>query len=102
MHNLNLKKFEGEQKAIEEEIKKYKPITTYKTNLKFQSLPYEVEMMQKDTLLKEKRVRWHESLAKDAYVEEAINILDDMQTGKNTKKIVPSSKSKKGKIVGSL
>ena len=102
VYNLNLKKFEGEQKAIEEEIKKYKPITTYKTNLKFQSLPYEVEMMQKDTLLKEKRVRWHESLAKDAYVEEAINILDDMQTGKNTKKIVPSSKSKKGKIVGSL
>ena len=58
--------------------------------------------MQKDTLLKEKRVRWHESLSKDAYVEEALNILDDMQPngGKNT--ATPASKTKKGKIVGSL
>ena len=102
IYNLNLKKFEAEQKAIEEEIKKYKPITTYKTDLQFQSLPYEMAVMQKDTLLKEKRVRWHESLAKDAYVEEAINILGDMQTGKSTKKIAPTSKAKKGKIVGSL
>jgi carboxyl-terminal processing protease len=101
-YNLNLNKFEAEQKAIEQEIKKYKPINSYKTNLQFQSLPYEIAMMQKDTLLKEKRVRWHESLAKDAYVEEALNILDDMQTKGVKKAIVPSSRSKKDKIVGSL
>ncbi len=102
IYNLNLKKFEAEQKAIEQEIKKYKPITTYKNTLQFQSLPYEIAIMQKDTLLKEKRVRWHESLSKDAYVEEALNILDDMQPngGKNT--ATPASKTKKGKIVGSL
>lgn len=102
IYNLNLKKFEAEQKAIEQEIKKYKPITTYKNTLQFQSLPYEIAIMQKDTLLKEKRVRWHESLSKDAYVEEALNILDDMQSngGKNT--ATPASKTKKGKIVGSL
>ena len=102
IYNLNLKKFEAEQKAIEQEIKKYKPITTYKNTLQFQSLPYEIAIMQKDTLLKEKRVRWHESLSKDAYVEEALNILDDMQPngGKNT--ATPASKAKKGKIVGSL
>ena len=102
IYNLNLQKFESEQKAIEQEIKKYKPITTYKNNLEFQSLPYEVAIMQKDTLLKEKRVRWHESLAKDAYVEEAINILNDMQPSVVKKTNVPSSKGKKGKIVGSL
>lgn len=102
MYSLNLKKFEEEQKAIELEIKKYKPITTYKNDLKFTSLPYETAMMEKDSLLKEKRVRWHESLSKDAYVEEALNILDDMQPNGAKKTAVPSSKTKKGKIVGSL
>ena len=102
VYNLNLKKFEAEQKNIEQEIKKYKPITTYKNTLQFQSLPYEIAIMQKDTLLKEKRVRWHESLSKDAYVEEAINILDDMQPNSAKKTSVPASKTKKGKLVGSL
>ncbi len=102
VYNLNLSKFEAQQKQIEQEIKKYKPITTYKNNLQFQSLPYEIAIMQKDTLLKEKRVRWHESLSNDAYVEEAINILDDMQPIGNKKTAVPTSKTKKGKLVGSL
>ena len=102
VYNLNLKKFEAEQKAIEQEIKKYKPISTYKTDLQFKSLPYEIAIMQKDTLLKEKRVRWHESLAKDAYVEESLNILEDMQPSGGKKTAVPSSKTKKGKLVGSL
>lgn len=101
-YNLNLKKFELEQKQIEQEIKKYKPITTYKNTLKFQSLPYEIAIMQKDTLLKEKRVRWHESLSKDAYVEEALNILDDMQPNGGKKATVPASKTKKGKLIGAL
>lgn len=96
MYNLNLKKFEAEQKQIEQEIKKYKPITTYKNDLKFQSLPYEIAVMQKDTLLKEKRVRWHESLSKDAYVEEALNILDDMQPTGVKKSAFTVSKAKKG------
>ena len=99
---LSLRKFEAEQKAIEQEIKKYKAINTYQNNLKFQSLPYEIAIMQKDTLLKEKRVRWHESLSKDAYVEEAINILDDMQPQGAKKNVVPANRAKKGKIVGSL
>lgn len=101
-YHLNLNKFEAEQRAIEQEIKKYKSINDYKNNLKFQSLPYEIAIMQKDTLLKEKRVRWHESLAKDAYVEEAINILDDMQPQGGKKNVVPASRAKKGKIVGAL
>jgi carboxyl-terminal processing protease len=31
--------------------------------------------MAKDSILKEKRDRWHESLSKDIYVEEALNVL---------------------------
>jgi hypothetical protein len=34
----------------------------------------------KDSVLKEKRDRWHEGLSKDVYVEEALNVLDDLQS----------------------
>jgi carboxyl-terminal processing protease len=52
--------------------------------------------MKTDTSLKEKRERWHESLAKDIYVEEALNILDDLQSKPVVKKGVPEmAKNKK-------
>ena len=79
VYSLNIDKFKQEQNLIEEKAKKYKSIADYENTLKFTSLPYEVEAMQKDNVLKEKRDRWHESLSKDIYVEEAINVLDDLQ-----------------------
>jgi carboxyl-terminal processing protease len=63
-------------------------------------LPYEVEAMKTDVSLKEKRDRWHESLSKDIYVEEAINVLDDLQPKTLVKKNV-TSKLKKDKLVKS-
>ena len=83
------------KKAIEEKAKKYKSIADYKNSLKFSSLPYEEEAMKTDVSLKEKRERWHESLSKDIYVEEAINILNDLQTKPILKKnIEPLKKDK--------
>ncbi|AOW08379.1 carboxy terminal-processing peptidase [Flavobacterium gilvum] len=79
-YSLNLNKFKVAQNQIEQTAKKYKPIVDYKNNLKFTSLPYEMEGFVKDPVLKEKRDRWHESLAKDIYVEEALNILEDLQS----------------------
>ncbi|AWA29601.1 tail-specific protease [Flavobacterium magnum] len=78
-YSLNIDKFRKEQENIKAENKKYKAIGEYKTNLEFTSLPYETAQMEKDEVLKEKRKRWHESLAKDAYVEEALNVLSDLQ-----------------------
>jgi carboxyl-terminal processing protease len=46
--------------------------------LTFKPLPYELQLMQTDLSLKEKRVRWHEALGKDIYIEEAINVLGDL------------------------
>lgn len=93
VYNLKLDKFQAEQKALEEKAKKYKAIVDYKNNLTFASLPYEEAETAKDSVLKEKRDRWHESLSKDIYVQEAVNILDDLQPNKNVqlkKKIVKS------------
>jgi carboxyl-terminal processing protease len=97
-YSLNIDKFIISQKQIEETAKKFKPIVDYKNNLKFSSLPYELEKFSKDPVLKEKRDNWHESLSKDVYVEEALNVLNDLQT----KSIVKSNISdKKGKLVKS-
>ncbi|HEU0136836.1 MAG TPA: carboxy terminal-processing peptidase, partial [Flavobacterium sp.] len=77
--SLNLEKFRAEQKVVEETAKRFKAITDYKNALKFRSLPHEEAASAKDVTLKEKRDRWHETLAKDIYIEEAINVLDDLQ-----------------------
>ncbi len=100
VYSLNIDKFKLAQKQIEEKAKKYKPLQNYKNNLKFSSLPYETEIMSKDSALKEKRDRWHESLSKDIYVEEALNVLDDLQSKPVAKKPIVA-KLKSGKQVKS-
>ncbi|MFN3753175.1 carboxy terminal-processing peptidase [Flavobacterium sp.] len=98
VYSLNIDKFKAEQKSLEEKNKKYKPIVDYKNAFNFYSLPYEVESMKNDPVLKEKRDRWHESLSKDIYIEEAIHILNDLQS-ENNKGL--SNKLKKDKVVKS-
>lgn len=99
-YSLNIEKFKLAQNEIEEKAKKYKPLSDYKNALKFTSLPYEVEEASKDVALKEKRERWHEALSKDIYVEEALNVLDDLQAKVVVKKSIPA-KLKKGKLAKS-
>jgi carboxyl-terminal processing protease len=98
IYSLNIDKFKAEQKALDEKNKKYKPIIDYKNSFDFNSLPYEVDEINKDSVLKEKRERWHESLSKDIYIEEAIHILNDLQL-ENNKGL--TSKVKKEKLVKS-
>ncbi len=99
-YSLKFEEFKKNQKAIEETNKKYKSIADYNYNSKFTSLPQEAEAMKIDASLKEKRERWHESLSKDIYVEEALNILDDLQAKPVAKKSVPVA-MKKQKLVKS-
>ncbi|HEX8017218.1 MAG TPA: carboxy terminal-processing peptidase, partial [Flavobacterium sp.] len=77
-YSLNIKSFKATQEQVESEGKKYKPIADYKNNLVFKSLPYENVEIANDASLKEKREAWHQALAKDVYVEEALNVLDDL------------------------
>ncbi|NBL64578.1 tail-specific protease [Flavobacterium sp. NST-5] len=97
--SLNIDKFRAEQIALEEKAKKYKAISKYNNQLKFSSLPYENELIKNDNLLKEKRDRWHETLSKDVYVEEALNVLDDLQGNSPQKGTV--NVKKKDKLVRS-
>jgi carboxyl-terminal processing protease len=97
VYSLDIDKFQAEQKAIDETAKKYKAVLEYKNQLKFTSLPYEYEAMKTDLALKEKRIRWHESLAKDIYVDEALNVLGDLQLKVIPSKIVLKKKDKLAK-----
>lgn len=76
---LNYKAYKERLQHDEESAKKFKAISEYETAFTFNSLPYEVTLMAKDSVLKQKRERWHKNLAKDVYIEEAINVLEDLQ-----------------------
>lgn len=78
-YSLNIDKFKAEVAKTEAIAKKYKALNDYKNSLTFDALPYEKEIFAKEPLLAEKKQRWFESLSKDIYVEEALNVLDDMQ-----------------------
>ena len=49
------------------------------------------KLMDADSILMEKRDRWHKALAKDVYVEEAINVLDDIKMSYTIKNKVANS-----------
>ncbi|WP_415376911.1 carboxy terminal-processing peptidase [Patiriisocius sp. Uisw_017] len=76
---LNLKKYSAEIEKNKKDIEKFEAIDTYDNKLSYTSLPGELNLMKQDTTLREKRKRWHKSLTKDVYVEEAINVLEDLQ-----------------------
>lgn len=78
-HSLNFEEYASTAERNQEMAKRFDSIKNYKTNLTFNSLPYEEEMFQNDTILEEKRDRWHDNLSKDVYVEEAIHVLTDMK-----------------------
>lgn len=77
--SLNYKKYKERLNTNEEEAKRFEKIADYKTNLTFNSLPYEIKLMEQDSVLKQKRERWHQNLSKDVYIEEALNVLNDLK-----------------------
>jgi carboxyl-terminal processing protease len=94
-YSLNIEKFKAELAKNEAITKKFNALTEYNNNLKFEALPYEQEIFKKDSALAEKKQRWYESLSKDVYVEEALNILDDMQPKSSGKNAISISKKEK-------
>jgi carboxyl-terminal processing protease len=94
---LHLEKFRAEQKRIDETNKKFRVINAYKTPFVFEPLPSELEQMNQDDLFKEKRNRWFESMSKDFYIEEALNVLNDLKGSKTVSNDKKGKKSKTAK-----
>jgi len=79
IYSLNYNEYKKEMELNEDEAKRFEKLSHYKTDLTFSSLPYELKQMDLDSVLKDKRKRWHVSLAKDVYIEEALNVLNDLK-----------------------
>ena len=90
-YSLNYEDYKNEMEQNEEESKRFEQISKYTTNLSFESLPYEKELMAQDSVLMEKRDRWHRSLSRDVYIEEALNVLNDLKMTYDIKNKVATS-----------
>jgi carboxyl-terminal processing protease len=77
--SLNYDNYKKEAEDDKDKSQYFKSISDYDSKLTFKSLGYEQELFTQDPVLREKRDRWHQSLAKDVYVEEAVNVLEDLK-----------------------
>ncbi|MCC1483191.1 carboxy terminal-processing peptidase [Winogradskyella immobilis] len=92
-YSLNYDAYRKRLELNEEDAKRFEKINDYKTDLTYKSLPYELELTAIDSVLKQKRERWHVSLSKDVYVEEALNVLKDLRLSYSIKNDVANIKN---------
>ena len=77
--NLNYKKFKDELDQNSIITKKFNALDDFSMNYNFKSLPYEINLIEGDSVLGLKRKRWHSSLNKDFYIDESLNVLSDLR-----------------------
>ena len=81
------------EKAIENsETEKFKKLTEFTNTLTFYPPKMDLDKILNDSILVKKRKRWEETLSKDIYIDEAVNILSDLsKVSVNYKKIAQTS-----------
>ena len=77
--SLNYNIYKNEEQKNRKKSEYFESISDYDSKLTFKSLQYETELFTQDQVLREKRDRWHQDLARDVYVEEAVNVLQDLK-----------------------
>ncbi|MBB4806915.1 carboxyl-terminal processing protease [Chryseobacterium defluvii] len=75
---LNINKFNEVMKQRKAQIEKFKALTKFENGLKFTMYQNEVEREKKDEAFKKKSEIWVKNLRKDSYLQEAMNIITDM------------------------
>jgi len=82
------------QKEIEDfESEKFKKLNEFNNTLSFYPTNTDLEKISSDSILIKKRERWEETLSKDIYLDEAINILKDLsKAGVDFKQVAQASK----------
>ncbi len=77
-YSLNYENFINERKNRIEETSKYDKLDEFKSPFKLETLKVDLPGLEKDTDLKESRLRWEKDLSKDIYLYEAVNVLEDL------------------------
>ena len=80
---LRYKGFRDEIEQREKESKAFEDIALYENSLSFRSPQYELPLLQKDSILLQKREVWHKNLKKDIYMEEALTVLSELKMNRN-------------------
>jgi len=78
-YSLNYKNYVKDVTDKETFAKKFNSVFDFKSKLTFSSPKYELASLNNDKDLKLKRTKWHENLAKDMYVNEALNVLSSLK-----------------------
>mgnify|MGYP002282681303 CR=1 FL=1 len=86
VYQLNFEKYSENITSNEKESKRFDKLLDYQTDLTFEPLSYELPIMKQDSVFKINRNRWHKNLSKDIYMEEALNVLNDLNNSDNSKK----------------
>lgn len=83
VYQLNYEKYSENINLNEKESKRFDQLLDYQTDLTFEPLSYELPKMKQDSIFKINRNRWHKNLSKDIYMEEALNVLNDLNISYN-------------------
>ena len=78
-YSLNLKQFEKEEKKHKKESEKFKSVFKFDSKLTFESPKSELPLIKKELIDGDKRTAWHQNLAKDIYINEALNVLSQLR-----------------------
>ena len=79
--SLNYQEYVSELEADRNYAEQFDVVKEYNNNLKFTITPSEQERVKLDSIFREKRERWFSDLTGDFYVEEAVNILNELEVG---------------------
>ena len=80
--SLNFEQYKNDIEKRDKESEAFKPLYEYNNKLTFESPKYELPLIEKDSLLAQKRAVWHKNLSKDIYVEEGLTILSELKVKK--------------------
>ncbi|MDG2492184.1 MAG: carboxy terminal-processing peptidase [Flavobacteriaceae bacterium] len=78
LYTLNYDRFLKERKQREKETEKYNELDNFKAPFLLETLKVDLPELNRDSDLKESRLRWESSLSKDIYLFEAVNVLEDL------------------------
>lgn len=90
--SLNFDSYKANIELRKEQTKKFDTINKFENNLSFANLKNELTRMETDTILGESRKRWHKSLNRDVYLDEAVHVIEDMRDLETTHSKVAEKK----------
>jgi carboxyl-terminal processing protease len=81
--SLSLKKYQDEQKQIKATVKQIETLNKLAHELNVEALPEDIKKFEYDNGKLERFKQWVKSLRNDIYLDEAVNVVNDMVVQKN-------------------